>query len=232
MAEIKEGILGGIKGKVSTVVGYKYRKKNVIRGLARKNNKPASEAQIKQRNKLTTAVKFLKGIKKFVNMHYPTIETEDKIKLGYDQLRSYLMTSCITYTDGKPRIAIDQLVLSIGTLPPAAIKKVSSLKDHRVKVQWDDSIINALTLPSDQLTMIIYNETSNSFYIIENIAKRADKYAHFELNNDWKNENIHCWSVWKSADQTRYSTSIYHHALFIDSKATEENTKVEQEAAE
>ncbi|WP_240180880.1 hypothetical protein [Myroides odoratimimus] len=36
MAEIKEGILGGVQGKVGTVVGYKYRGKNIIRSLAQK----------------------------------------------------------------------------------------------------------------------------------------------------------------------------------------------------
>ncbi len=218
MAEIKEGILGGVQGKVGTVVGYKYRGKNIIRSLAPKSTKEASEKQIIQRSKLTVVVKFLKGIKDFVNMHYPLLETEDKTKTGYDQIRSEIMKNGVLLIDNMIHIIPQRVLLSIGVLTPAAIQKISFLKDNKVKVKWDDSFINSLTNTDDQLTMIAFNDELNTFYITENIGKRADKYTHFELPANWQTGTIHFWSVWKSANHAMHSTSVYHAPIELIQK--------------
>lgn len=224
MAEIKEGILGGVHGKVGTVVGYKYRGKNIIRGLGRKSKKKASEKQILQRGKLTIVVKFLKGIKDFVNAHYPEVHTDGKIKAGYDQIRSEMMTNGLEIKENMVHILPERVILSIGVLTPAAIQKINFLKDYKVKVRWDDTLINALTNANDQLTMIAFHDELNEFYTAKNIAKRTDKYTHFELPEEWKEGTIHFWSVWVSTEKSINSTSSYHYPLTLD-RAKEEILK-------
>ncbi|MDM1360455.1 hypothetical protein HX071_10070 [Myroides marinus] len=232
MAEIKDGILGGVKGKVGTVVGYDFRGRNIIRALPRRSSKAASDDQILQRSKFKIVMAFLKGIRKFVNAHYPIIEVEGNQKIGIDQLRSTVMKKGLLITEDTLQIIPVKVLLSIGVLSPAAIKKVAFLKDYKVKVQWDDTIVNVLTQPTDQLIVIVYNDELDTFHIEENVAKREDKYAHFNLNENWTKGNIHFWSVWTAADQSMHSTSIYHTPLVLDKYSIEELAKQEQEAAE
>lgn len=232
MAEIKEGILGGVRGKVGTVVGYQFRGKNIIRALPRRSSKAASDAQILQRSKFKIVMAFLKGIRKFVNAHYPIIEVDGEQKIGIDQLRSTIMKDGLLVIDNTLQIIPQRVLLSIGVLPPAAIKKVAFLKDHKVKVQWDDTIVNVLTQPTDQLIVIAYNDELDAFHISENIAKREDKYTHFNLNENWTKGNIHFWSVWTAADQSIHSTSIYHYSLVLDKTGVEEDNNANVEAAE
>ncbi|MGL4581982.1 MAG: DUF6266 family protein [Flavobacterium sp.] len=216
MAEIKDGILGGVQGKVGTVVGYNYRGKKIIRSLPDKSIKPATKAQILQRSKLTVVVKFLKGIKDFVNVHYPEVHTDGKIKTGYDQIRSEMMTNGLEVKENMVHILPERVILSIGVLTPATIQKINFLKDDKVKVRWDDTLINALTNANDQLTMIAFHDELNEFHTVKNIAKRTDKYTHFELPEEWEKGTIHFWSVWVSTEKSINSTSNYHYPLTLE----------------
>ncbi|MCC9041543.1 hypothetical protein LNQ81_02275 [Myroides sp. M-43] len=71
-------------------------------------------------------------------------------------------------------------------------------------------MINALTNANDQLTMIVFHDELNTFYVAQHIAKRTDKHTHFELPEEWEKGTIHFWSVWESINNKIHSTSIYH----------------------
>ena len=77
-------------------------------------------------------------------------------------------------------------------------------------------MINALTNANDQLTMIAFNDELNTFYVAQHIAKRTDKYTHFELPEEWETGTIHFWSVWVSTEKSINSTSSYHYPLTLD----------------
>lgn len=213
MAEIKDGILGPIKGKVGTVVGVKYRGKGIIRSLPQKSNKPATEAQIKQRNKLTIVVGFLKTIRTFVNAHYPIKIVDGNTKIGYDQIRSTLMKEGIVITDDTLAIRAEKVILSIGPLPPAPISKISFLKNRKIKIQWDNSTLNGLTAADDTLTILMFNTYENKFEVIEHVGTRESKYNSIAIPDEWTTGVIHFWSVWTTIDQSMYSTSLYHGTL-------------------
>jgi len=55
MAEIKQGILGGVSGKVGTVVGANWKGKNIIRSKSRKTSKKPTVLQLNQRAKFKWA---------------------------------------------------------------------------------------------------------------------------------------------------------------------------------
>ncbi|MDR0228150.1 MAG: DUF6266 family protein [Flavobacteriaceae bacterium] len=232
MAEIKEGILGGVKGKVGTVVGLKYRGKNIIRALPRKSSKPASELQLKQRNKLTTVIRFLKTIRSFVNAHYPIKEIDGDIKVGYDQIRSTLMKHGLAVEENSIGIVAEKVVLAIGPLPPAPINKISLLKKRKVKIQWDNSTCNGLTAADDLLTILMFNEELNVFHIEKNVGIRESKYNSIALPEHWNSGKIHFWSVWTTIDQSMHSTSLYHNAIELEFAEKDLDNTVEQIAAE
>ncbi|MEK6495228.1 DUF6266 family protein [Myroides odoratimimus] len=210
MAEIKDGILGGVHGRVGTVVGFMWRGRYFIRSRPRKSYKEATESQMLQRSKLGVVSSFVSKFKDFVNAHYPAALLNDKMATGKEQLISMLMKEGIVNVDGEPCIDIASVLLSMGVLPPAVIKKINLLKTGRIKVLWDNSITNAITKNTDRLSIVAYSETLDMMCEMESIAKREDKYVHFDLPKEWKEGNMHFWSVWKSADGKLISTSAYH----------------------
>lgn len=222
MAEIKEGILGGVHGKVGTVVGVMWRGRYYIRSIPRRSNKPATDKQVLCRSKFGIVSTFASKFKNFVNRHCPPALLNGKMASGKEQLISMLSKEGVVVIDGIPCIDISAVILSIGVLPPAVIKKINVLKTGRVKVSWDNSITNLMTKGTDTLTLVAYHEDYGETIEIESIGKREDKFVHFDLPKKWTNGNVHFWSVWKSANGVLLSTSAYHGIVPLGETLIEE----------
>lgn len=222
MAEIKEGILGGVNGTVGTVVGFMWRGRYYIRSKPSRSNKPATDKQIKCRSKFGVVSTFASKFKDFVNRHCPPALLNNKMASGKEQLISMLSKEGVVMIDGIPCIDVSAVILSIGPLPPAVIKKINILKTGRLKVAWDNSIVNLMTKGTDRLTLVAYHENTGETNEIESIGKREDKFVHFDLPKDWTDGNVHFWSVWKSVDGKLISTSAYHGIVAIGEIVTEE----------
>lgn len=210
MAEIKNGILSEVHGKISTVVGYKWRGRNLLRSIPTLSKKPATDKQKLQRYKMGLVSTFVSKIKAFVNEHYPSKEVNNKIVTGKEQLISLLLKEGIIIIDEIPYIDLEVVLLSVGILPPATITKIDYIKAEQFKIVWEDTTINVLAKKTDRLTLVMYNEILNTFNILESIAERRDKYTCFDLPNKWTEGNTHIWTVWKSEDNKYVSTSAYH----------------------
>ncbi|MDM1066793.1 hypothetical protein HXZ88_14350 [Myroides odoratimimus] len=216
MAEIKEGILGAVVGKVGTVVGVLWRGRNILRAKPLKSSKKATEAQLKQWDKMSLVSTFASKFKDFVNAHCPAVYNGEKWMTGKEQMISRLMKQGITMHEGEQYVQIDKVLLSIGTLAPAVIKKISRLKTGKLKVQWDNHLINPLTLDTDVLTIMAYHEELDKFMTIPNIGQRKDRYAHFALPKEWQEGRVYLWSMWKAEDGSVHSTSCFHGTLEMD----------------
>jgi hypothetical protein len=62
MGTYNKGILGAFSGKVGPVVGASWRGKDVLRSLPRKGIRVATETQLLQRLKFSTASEFLNSV--------------------------------------------------------------------------------------------------------------------------------------------------------------------------
>ncbi|MCO7722486.1 DUF6266 family protein [Myroides odoratimimus] len=213
MAEIKEGTLGAVVGKVGTVVGVLWRGRNILRAKPLKSSKKATEAQLKQWDKMSLVSTFASKFKDFVNAHCPAVYNGEKWMTGKEQMISRLMKQGITMHEGEQYVQIDKVLLSIGTLAPAVIKKISRLKTGKLKVQWDNHLINPLTLDTDVLTIMAYHEELDQFTTIPTIGQRKDRYAHFSLPKEWQEGRVYLWSMWKAQDGSVHSTSCFHGIL-------------------
>ncbi len=213
MAEIKEGILGTVVGKVGTVVGVLWRGRNILRAKPLKSSKKATEAQLKQWDKMSLVSTFASKFKDFVNAHCPAVYNGEKWMTGKEQMISRLMKQGIAIHEGEQYVQIDKVLLSIGTLAPAVIKKISRLKTGKLKVQWDNHLINPLTLDTDVLTIMAYHEELDQFTTIPTIGQRKDRYAHFSLPKEWQEGRVYLWSMWKAQDGSVHSTSCFHGIL-------------------
>jgi hypothetical protein len=58
------------------------------------------------------------------------------------------------------------------------------------------------------------------------IARREDKFVHFDLPKEWVEGDMYLWSVWKSENSKLVNTSTYHSIIELGS---EENLGITQE---
>ncbi|WP_121964112.1 DUF6266 family protein [Myroides sp. N17-2] len=221
MAEIKQGILGPVNGKVGTVVGATWRGVNYIRAKPRKSSKKPTMKQLLQWDKMSLVSTFASKFREFVNANCPPVLKGKKWIAGKEQMISRLMTQGIGLSNGEQHIKVEEALLSIGNLAPAVIKKINRLKTGKFKVQWENGLINALTLNTDQLTMMLYNETLDQFTAIPNVGNRVDKYAHFSIPTNWAEGTVYFWSMWKAADGSVNSTSCFHGIIELEKEKQE-----------
>ncbi|MGL4584857.1 MAG: DUF6266 family protein [Flavobacterium sp.] len=210
MAEIKQGVLGATRGKIGPVVGYIWRGKNWLRSKPSKSKKKPTAKQLLQWDKMSLVSTYASKFRDFVNAYCPRAKVGEKWLIGKEQLISRMMKQGITMINGLQHIAVEQTILSIGNLAPAVIRKINIMKTGKFKVQWDNSLVNAMTLDTDSLTMMLYNETLDKFVAIHNVGNRVEKYAHFSVPTEWNNGKIYFWSMWESADGSMHSTSCFH----------------------
>ncbi|EPH09694.1 hypothetical protein HMPREF9713_02708 [Myroides odoratimimus CCUG 12700] len=225
MAEIKEGILGAVVGKVGTVVGVLWRGRNILRAKPLKSSKKATEAQLKQWDKMSLVSTFASKFKDFVNAHCPAVYNDEKWMTGKEQMISRLMKQGIAMHEGEQYVQIDKVLLSIGTLAAAVIKKISRLKTGKLKVQWDNHLVNPLTLDTDVLTIMVYHEELDQFMTISTIGQRKDRYAHFALPKEWQEGKVYLWSMWKAQDGSVHSTSCFHGILEAENGNRKQGTR-------
>lgn len=91
MAEIEQGILGGVRGKVGTVVGTTWRGKNVIRAKPRKSRKQASDKQVEQRMKFKAVANFLSRLFALTSKYfgqYQGVKSRTNLAMSYHLLET------------------------------------------------------------------------------------------------------------------------------------------------
>lgn len=212
MAEIKEGILGGISGKLGPVVGFTWRDKKLIRSKPTKSNKPRTESQLTQQTKLRYCTQFLTPMRKFVNKY---IFVPNKSQIGFEALLSKVMKDMYFEKDEQFRIDYTQFYFALGVLPTTLKTSVKFLKNEKLKLQWEDNSSQGIANSDDKLTVIALLQESHQFLLFERFANREDGKVSFVLPKEHSDSFVHLWYMWSNANDDLNSTSMYLGCLEI-----------------
>ncbi|MDR2221176.1 MAG: DUF6266 family protein [Flavobacteriaceae bacterium] len=203
MAEIVQGILGGVKGKVGTVIGVTWRGKSIIRALPRKTKKKASEKQLDQRQKFKVVAHFLSPLFALTSKYFGQYQG---VKSRTNLAMSYHLVETIQKVGGAFVIDYAKVVITKGILNGIIAPKAER-KDNTIALTWSDGVTNPLSKPDDAVTVIVYNPNEQLFYITNMQSKRSDKKQSVVLAESWTNKNNEVWVVVTNAEQC--STSMY-----------------------
>lgn len=203
MAEIKQGILGGVKGKVGTVVGVTWRGKSIIRALPRKSSKMATEKQLDQRRKFKIVANFLSPLISLTSKYfgqYQGVKSRTNLAMSYHLLET-IKKEGEDFSIDYPKVVITKGVLN-GIIAPKAERKEAT-----ITVTWSDGVSSPLSKADDKVTAIVYNPDEKIFIISDGDTKRSAKKKDITLAETWTNTNNELWLVVTNADQC--STSMY-----------------------
>jgi len=112
MAKFEKGILGGFSGKVGTVVGARWRGKNIMRSLPQRGDYTPSELQLQQRAKFKTVIQFLTPIQRIVGRFFGS---EQGDKSPFNLATGYHLTEAVTpdgdgYVMDYPKVLISRVI--------------------------------------------------------------------------------------------------------------------------
>ncbi|OYU79144.1 MAG: hypothetical protein CFE23_15445 [Flavobacterium sp. BFFFF1] len=131
MALADNGILGSFTGKVGTVVGVRWRDKNVMRSKPKKTRHEPSEKQLAQRSKMGLVSSFLKPLRPITDRYFGQPEAG---KSRADLSLSYHLTNALTGSHPDLSIDFKKVIVTKGELPGIYGAEIVAEADGRVRL--------------------------------------------------------------------------------------------------
>ena len=182
MGKIKQGILGGFKGKVGTVIGASWNGIAYMRGLAQSVKNPQTEAQLKQRS-------FFKEVQDLVGQLsdeqlaflFPnSVKGMSRRNLLTKQLSAYPIET----EEGKHADLAD--IVSLGNAPTADLPDVSIVASRSaVTISWDADNDWRSQHADEYPTICVFNVTQKKIFLVHStVTVGASGSQSFSLESD------------------------------------------------
>ena len=182
MGKIKQGILGGFKGKVGTVIGASWNGIAYMRGLAQSIKNPQTEAQLKQRS-------FFKEVQDLVSQLsdeqlaflFPnSVKGMSRRNLLTKQLSAYPIET----EEGKHADLAD--IISLGNAPTADLPDVSIVASRSaVTISWDADTAWRSQHADEYPTICVFNVTQKKIFLVHStVTVGASGSQSFSLESD------------------------------------------------
>ena len=205
MAEIKQGILGGVSGKIGTVVGANWKGKNIIRSKPRKTSKKPTVPQLNQREKFKLVSNFLQPINAILSRYFGS---EQGLKTRVNLALSYHLQEAVENQDGNFIINPEKVVLSKGILPLINMEN-TVIDNSELRLTWNLPEGASLGSATDLLTVVVYNNESKLFNIFDKVTTRDTGTFVGQLPVGFQNTSNVIWVFLTNELDTECSTSMF-----------------------
>ncbi|MBQ8502571.1 MAG: hypothetical protein IJ494_09850 [Bacteroides sp.] len=207
MANIKQGLLGGVSGRVGNVIGFRRRGKDLLRVQATHINDAKSPRQLKQREKMSTVMDFLSPIMPFIRIGYRNYAQG---RAAYNMAVSYLVKRCMEEgTDGENCLNLQRTMVSIGFLN-GVTDAVLSRQDNLLTVIWSDNGGTGNAESSDNVMLLVYNPVRKESTYLLAAATRGDEKAQIKIPQNWQKDNPVVYLTFAAqAEDGEVSNSIF-----------------------
>jgi len=207
MAIVKNGPNGSFSGKVGSVVGYKWKGLDVIRGLPRKSNKPRSEARLANEQAMKLIMDALKPLKVFIRTSFRQVADP----LNMTAFNLALSINKKQALKGEyPNLEIDwtKFVVSQGTLPGLE-HATASWTDGGLHIRWDDNTGTKDAYGTDMLSILIYVPNRNVWVPFLNQETRGTGECTLPAHENWLGTNVEVFLSFMSFGSELVSDSTY-----------------------
>ena len=209
MARLKNGLIGGVTGKIGNVIISSRYGKEYVKSAPDKVKNPKTKEQVKQRSKFSVTMAFLKTMTTFIRVGFQNA-SEDR-RTPTNAASSYIMKNAFTNDAGNLELDYSKVLVSMGDLDASEIIN-SEFKDREFTVYWD-TVFKGNAKDNDQAMLLAHNSNlGESIYDI-GVGKRSHGSAKIVLPNNWNNHDIHIYLAFRSADGMKVSNSVYHKSI-------------------
>lgn len=215
MATYKPGPFGPFTGKIGTVVGTKWKKLNVARGVPSKSGKPPVLAQLEQRAKFALVTQFLANHTDLINLGFQ--RTSGNIT-PMNVAVKYHLQNAITGIYPDYTIDYKKVLFSKGA---DGVQNGYNLQmvieaDRAIQITWEmDSFESKKTLPTDSIYVVLYAPEINQFAVSYGGSLRSSLKRKISVSRSFQGLKTHSWIFFVSADQKQVSQTQYMGEMTI-----------------
>jgi len=204
MGVIKQGILGGVSGKVANVVGSSWKGIAYLKALPLSVANPNTAAQQAQRGAMREIVSDSRLL--LAALLQPFWNPFAQRQSGYN---AYVSENIAQY-DQTSLLTPAGLFASRGTLlnaPDAA--SVEGATDQDGVVTWTDNSGEADALGTDEMHALVYNATDDKWFFFNTIGIRSAATGAYVITDGNIGDVIHTWVFPSRPDISITSDSVY-----------------------
>jgi hypothetical protein len=206
MAKLKQGILGGISGKIGNIIGSSWKGIAVIKTKPLSVANPRSAGQVAQRTAMTAAVVFVKNI--LAQVVKPLWDRNAQYMSGYNAWIKDNIGSFNSIGVFDPAAA----VMSKGKMAATVIDDPEgSAGSGKASIQWSDDSGEGYKLITDVPFLVMYNATTKGVVGYQTGETRADELSVNAMpSGSLAGHVIHFWAMFRRADGTIIGNQYYN----------------------
>ena len=207
MGSYNKGILGPFRGKVGPVIGYSWRGKDLMRGLPKESTTAATKAQLEQRAKFGTVIKFLTPIKGILSAYFGK---EQKTKSPFNLATGYhLREALLPGPNDTWLIDYPKVLISRGDLRGLDNVAVTASAAGQLELTWTDNSGQGSASATDVLIAVVYCTEMDEFVQFNPAATRADAAATLNIPNYLVGSLAEIWATFATEEGNITAVSSY-----------------------
>ena len=205
MAKLPEGIFGPVIGKVGPVVGAKWKDIAYIRSLPAKSDKPASPAQINNREKFKFMNQFLMPFQPYL-----AIGLMNKAKKMTTLNAAYVLNHKQALLGTYPNFSIEysKFTWSEGTLPSLKGLQLEITDGNILELLWEQDNRPSAVF-NDQVMLLIYCPALKIVDGLINGVNRADRHCSFPISPKFTGQVLEVYISLCSLNRKKIADSQY-----------------------
>lgn len=214
MGKINQGILGGFRNKVGTVVGYFRYGDGIMRGLAGQVTNPRTPKQEAARARFSLITLAINACLGFTNVFFDQVGSRTRQNSAVSR---NLTNGCIQGSGTTVNIDYSMFELSQGGngLNPTNIAAVQGT-GHTIDISWTDNTgVSPETLSSDIVCACFYNPARRQSVSDVNSASRLDAALTLSYPAIWAGEEVHVYIATRNISGSLKSPSYYAGAITV-----------------
>jgi len=207
MGKLPNGVFGPLIGTTGPLTGYVLNGQNIIKAIPHPSNKPRSEGQKTNAQRMTVVNEFSKPLSPLLKIGFG-LAAKNTTKNFYNLAVSYNKKYA---TKGEyPNVEMDytNILIGMGKLLPAINPKVE-LVPEGLKFSWDQADGPDADRDNDQVFLLAYAPGSKRSRYMRYGVERAEGSTIIHIKDDMINEPMETYISFVNDERTAVATSIY-----------------------
>lgn len=205
MAKLLNGILGGISGKIGSIVGATWRSVEYIRSVAKKSDKPSTEKQLAQQAKFKFLHEFLSPFARYFTVGFRNIATH---RTEMNVAFSLNYKSALMGSHPNLEISYPHFVMSKGDLPNLHQPEIRLLSGAVLELRWL-MMREPMATPDDQVSLLLYNAAHKKVAGFIGGISRSAGNCRFAIQPDLIGQTFEVYVSVSSINRELVSDSMY-----------------------
>jgi len=206
MAIISQGILGGVSGKIGNVIGGSWKGIDYLRIMPASVANPKTPAQMDQRTKFVTVIKFLQPMVEFIRVGFKLYAVK---MTQFNNAMSYNLHNAITGTYPDYTIDFSKALVSRGSLTGATDASVASLSATSMELSWSDNSGTGAALATDKSLLLAYHTDTGTVVYNTAGASRTTGVHALTVPSELSGGTFETFIGFISEDGSLVSNSVY-----------------------